>query len=115
MTVPVVPCKLPGCPKPARNGGNGWCNTHYSRWYRTGSVFLKDAAHKPVRYPKGSPLERLGFPCPRCGAKTEVAETRAIPSGTVRRRRVCASEACAAITFTVEVAVEPHRRGRGEK
>lgn len=30
------PCKIDGCGNPRRT--RGWCQTHYSRWHRTGSV-----------------------------------------------------------------------------
>ena len=42
--------------------------------------------------------------CPRCRAKTSVAETRASAS-SARRRRVCTSPGCGEKVMTIEIIV----------
>jgi transcriptional regulator NrdR family protein len=49
-----------------------------------------------------------GIRCPRCGADTHVADTRAYDRG-VRRRRHCTAVGCDGRVTTVEIAV-PSRK-----
>lgn len=71
------PCSIPGCDRNARR--RGWCNTHYMRWLRTGTVGTatprrataepaKSEPPPPPPLPEHGTRERYaaGCACPPC-------------------------------------------------
>lgn len=68
-------CSVQGCDRPGRYIGTGWCQTHYHRYWRTGSLDLQPkeqrtdltyfGAHGRVKQVFGSATK---YKCVLCGA-----------------------------------------------
>src|SRR5882724_12594632 len=73
------------------SGVLGWPNSQGGPSYRSGGCRLHER-------PRGQMTTR----CPRCGATSQVRDSRHV-SGTTRRKRICLNKKCRAFWTTIEM------------